>query len=123
MPEEATFAEILRRHRRVAGLTQEELAERASMSRRGISDLERGARTRPHPETLTLLVTALALTGQERAALLHAARRPSSTQRKTASLAALADREPFPDARLPTFNTALLLGRGGHHHRARRRAC
>jgi predicted ATPase/transcriptional regulator with XRE-family HTH domain len=70
------FGDLLRRHRLAAGLTQEELAERAGLSRRGISDLERGARTHPYRETLTLLVDALGLSGGERSTLLTAARRP-----------------------------------------------
>jgi transcriptional regulator with XRE-family HTH domain len=36
------FGALLQRYRAVAGLSQEELAERASVSRRGISDLEFG---------------------------------------------------------------------------------
>ena len=36
------FGELLRQHRLAAGLTQEELAERARISVRAISDLERG---------------------------------------------------------------------------------
>jgi transcriptional regulator with XRE-family HTH domain len=43
----ATFGALLRRWRQAAGLTQEELAERAGLSRRGINDLERGARLIP----------------------------------------------------------------------------
>ncbi|HEV8278838.1 MAG TPA: helix-turn-helix transcriptional regulator, partial [Streptosporangiaceae bacterium] len=42
-----TFAELLRRHRLAAGLTQEALADRAGLSVRGIADLERGARRYP----------------------------------------------------------------------------
>lgn len=44
MPTEpqATFGNLLRRARRSAGLTQEALAERAGLSARAISDLERG---------------------------------------------------------------------------------
>ena len=57
-------------------LTQEALAERAGVSARAISDLERGARTHPYRETATLLAEALGLTGNARAALLAAARRP-----------------------------------------------
>jgi predicted ATPase/DNA-binding XRE family transcriptional regulator len=49
-----------------AGLTQEDLAERAGISRRGISDLERGARDRPWRETVQLLTAALGLTGEAR---------------------------------------------------------
>ena len=37
-----SFAQLLRRHRRELGLTQEALAERAGLSWRTISDLERG---------------------------------------------------------------------------------
>src|SRR5579872_4821811 len=58
---ETRFGSLLRRYRRTAGLTQEELAERAGLSRRAISDLERGERTRPHPATIELLATALRL--------------------------------------------------------------
>ena len=35
------FADLLKRHRLAAGLSQEELAERAGLSPRGVSDLER----------------------------------------------------------------------------------
>jgi transcriptional regulator GlxA family with amidase domain len=38
----ARFGDLLRRHRRAADLTQEELAERANISQRTVSDLERG---------------------------------------------------------------------------------
>ena len=38
------FGELLRRQRVAAALTQEELGERAGLSRRGIADLESGAR-------------------------------------------------------------------------------
>jgi transcriptional regulator with XRE-family HTH domain len=44
--EEHGFGALPRRHRTVAGLSQEALAERAGLSRRGIADLERGARSR-----------------------------------------------------------------------------
>ncbi len=40
---ETGFGELFRRYRTTAGLTQEELAERAGMSTRGISVHERGA--------------------------------------------------------------------------------
>src|SRR5262245_56495591 len=64
------FAALLRRHRAAAGLSQEELAERAGLSRRGVSDLERGARRSPHPATARRLAEALDLGLAERAALL-----------------------------------------------------
>src|SRR6185437_4545934 len=69
-----TLAKLLQRYRRAAGLTQEELAERAHLSVRGISNLERGVRRQPQRSTVTLLAEALGLEGTERAALLAAAR-------------------------------------------------
>ena len=54
-----SFGDVLRRLRSAASLSQEELAERAGLSRRGISDLERGARHAPHLETVRLLAEAL----------------------------------------------------------------
>ncbi len=71
-----TFGDLLCRHRLDAGLTQDALAERAGLSRRGISDLERGARTHPHRETVRVLADALGLNGRERAAFAQQARRP-----------------------------------------------
>jgi predicted ATPase len=73
--EHPTFGDLLRGHRLAAALSQEALAERAGLSARGISDLERGARTRPHPETLTLLANALGLDASGRTAFFDAARR------------------------------------------------
>jgi predicted ATPase/DNA-binding XRE family transcriptional regulator len=74
------FGTLLRRYRRAAGLTQEELAERARLSVRAITDLERGARRVPRKDTVHLLATALALPARERSAFEAAARRraPSS---------------------------------------------
>ena len=53
------FGEALRDHRRAAGLTQEELAERAGVSPRSISGLERGEGGAPRRDTVALLVRAL----------------------------------------------------------------
>lgn len=69
----ATFAALLRHWRKAAGLTQEELAERAGLSARGINDLERGARRMPRKDTVTLLADALGLAGDDRAAFAAAA--------------------------------------------------
>src|SRR5207248_919386 len=71
----SAFGGLLRRHRVVAGLSQEMLAERAGLSVRGISDLERGARRAPHRDTVRLLARALDLTAGEIEALLAAAAR------------------------------------------------
>jgi predicted ATPase/transcriptional regulator with XRE-family HTH domain len=76
---ETSFGDLLRRQRIAAGLTQEALAERAGVSARGISDLERGARELPRKDTLRLLLQALDLSPADRAALITAARRPPAT--------------------------------------------
>jgi predicted ATPase/transcriptional regulator with XRE-family HTH domain len=62
------FGAILRRARRAAGLTQEQLAERANISVRSVSDIERGVNRAPRKDTLDLLADALGLSAQERAA-------------------------------------------------------
>jgi tetratricopeptide (TPR) repeat protein/transcriptional regulator with XRE-family HTH domain len=66
---------LLRRYRLAAGLTQEELAERAGISRRSLGDMERGVVHAPRKDTVALLVEALGLDPPERAALAEAARR------------------------------------------------
>jgi transcriptional regulator with XRE-family HTH domain len=73
--ERLSFGEVLRRHRVAAGLTQEELAERAGLSARAITDLERGVRRFPYPDTLARLGEALELGPNERAELRAATRR------------------------------------------------
>ena len=60
---------LLRCYRLRAGLTQEELAERAGLSARGISDLERGLRLAPHRDTVRMLADALALPPDDQARL------------------------------------------------------
>ena len=72
---ERNVGALLRWHRGDAGLTQEALAERASLSRRGIADLERGARLAPYSATVERLATALDLSDSERACFAAAARR------------------------------------------------
>lgn len=56
-----SFGERLRRLRQAAGLTQEQLAERAGLTAKGISALERGERRRPYRHTVEALVAALEL--------------------------------------------------------------
>jgi len=73
-----TFGELLKRYRVAAGLTQEELAERARVSPRTISDLERGVTNWPYRDTVGLLAAALNLTAEERSALDTTRRRPSA---------------------------------------------
>jgi predicted ATPase/DNA-binding XRE family transcriptional regulator len=74
---------LLQRYRAAAGLSQEGLAERAALSRRGISDLERGERRSPHAETVRRLADALSLSLTDRSALLagaHAATTVATSQ-------------------------------------------
>src|SRR5438105_3220266 len=65
----ARFGDALRSHRRAAGLTQEELAERAGVSPRSISGMERGEGATPRRDTVALLARALDLTAADRAEL------------------------------------------------------
>ena len=97
------FGVLLRRLRLDAGLTQEELAERARLSWRAISDLERGIKLVPRRETVALLVEALALTGDARVAFETAARRPAPD----APVLPI-DPQPVPDA--PPLPTGRYLG-------------
>src|SRR5437660_7627892 len=75
MAQRSSFAERLKQHRTAAGLTQEQLAERAGLSVRGISDLERGINRRPQLNTLAQLINALQVGTAEKAALEAAAGR------------------------------------------------
>jgi transcriptional regulator with XRE-family HTH domain len=68
----ADFGRLLRRYRSTAGLTQEELAERAGLSVRAVSDMERGRTARPLARSVRLLADALGLPEPGRAQLLGA---------------------------------------------------
>jgi predicted ATPase/DNA-binding XRE family transcriptional regulator len=85
----AQFGDLLRDYRRAAGLTQEELAERAGVSPRSISEMERGGQHVPRRDTVELLARALELQGAERqafAALIDARRRQSANPQPDAPL-------------------------------------
>lgn len=69
------FAETLRRFRRRTGLTQEALADRATISVDAISALERGTRRSPRKITAELLADGLELESTKRAQFLAAASR------------------------------------------------
>jgi predicted ATPase/DNA-binding XRE family transcriptional regulator len=75
MPEPSAFGVQLYQHRIAAGLTQDTLAERARVSVRAISDIERGERRTPYRHTVQLLADALNLGPSERAAFEFAAQR------------------------------------------------
>jgi tetratricopeptide (TPR) repeat protein/DNA-binding XRE family transcriptional regulator len=71
----ATFGSQLGAWRRSAGLSQEELAERAGLSVRTISSLERGRTRAPYQESLHRLADALGLDAATRAEFFAAAGR------------------------------------------------
>src|SRR5947209_6601030 len=75
-----SFGSALHRYRLRIGLTQEELAERAGISREAVSALERGTRRTPWPATVRRLTEALDLTELERSRLIWAARIDVSTR-------------------------------------------
>ena len=74
MAEQPSFSSLLRMLRVRAGLTQEELADAATLSPRTISDLERGVSAAARPATARLLADALGLSGSPRARFEAAAR-------------------------------------------------
>ena len=88
---------MLREYRLQRALSQADLARRAGMSVRGISDLERGVRKTPHPNTVRQLADALELQPAEWADLIRCARRPESDS-------------PIEDGQTPTEATAAEAG-------------
>ena len=71
---ELSFAGLLRQLRAEARLTQEELAEAASLSPQAVSTLERGIHRTAHVDTAVLLADALGLPEQARVLFVAAAR-------------------------------------------------
>jgi predicted ATPase/DNA-binding XRE family transcriptional regulator len=79
-----TFGARLRGHRMAAGLSQEELAQKAGLSANAVGQLERGERKHPYPHTVRSLADGLGLSEQERSALLASTSRrgaPAPTPR------------------------------------------
>ncbi|HEU4919483.1 MAG TPA: LuxR C-terminal-related transcriptional regulator [Candidatus Limnocylindrales bacterium] len=100
-----TFGDLLRQHREAAGLTQEELAERAGLTAKGISALERGERRRPYPATVRAIADALHVNEADRAALIASVPSRAPVQHPPSS--------PMetPGSRLPPESAAPLYGR------------
>ncbi len=92
----SAFGTFLKQHRQAAGLSQETLAERATVSVEAISTLERGTRYAPRPDTVRLLAEALRLSEQQRAALVDAA----AQQRRRGPRAAPSHTEVAPSVPL-----------------------
>src|SRR5579859_7648738 len=97
-----TFGVLLRRKREEAGLSQEDLAEKAGLTGKAIGALERGERLRPYPRTLQALADALGMDADARLAFIATAPKRSGT---TVS-------EPRPDQSPPfPLPPTPLLGR------------
>jgi non-specific serine/threonine protein kinase len=96
---DSSFAELLRRHRLSRGLTQAELAERAGLSERAISDLERGLKQAPRASTVRRLVRGLGLPQPEAAAFVRASQ---PVRDSTSGVASACERHNLPD-RLTSF--------------------
>jgi len=101
----STFGDLLRRNRAMAALSQEELAERSGLSLRAISDLERGARRRPYPQTVRALADALGLDAAARESFVAAAADPAPAQPPAASPAG-GERPSFPVPPTPLIGRA-----------------
>lgn len=69
-----SFAGLLRRHRRTARLTLEQLAEASGVSARTLSDMERGRSKGPQHRTVLAVADALALDEVDRKQLIELAR-------------------------------------------------
>lgn len=100
-PHHQEFGALLRQFRTDERLSQEELAARAGMSVRGLSDLERGVRRLPHKRTAIALVDALHLTDEARTRFLAAARGLSPLPTQASGSAA-------HPSNLPEFLTPLI---------------
>ena len=87
-----TFGTVLRGHRAVAGLTQEELAELAGLSVRAVANWERG-RARPRRHSVALLADALALSIRQRKLFTQAARAEPAAGGAALSRPAMAEPE------------------------------
>ena len=76
--ETSTLGDLLRTYRKAAGLTQEDLAEDAKISVRGLSNLERGIIHTPRRYTIQALARALELSPEDENSLRAALRRSRS---------------------------------------------
>jgi tetratricopeptide (TPR) repeat protein/transcriptional regulator with XRE-family HTH domain len=90
------FGARLKRERVARGLTQEALAERAGLSARAISDLERGVNRTPRKETLRLLAEALQLSSESRARLEEAVVAAVVVAPERGASTSFADSTPLP---------------------------
>jgi predicted ATPase/DNA-binding XRE family transcriptional regulator len=106
----ASIGVLLRQQRLARELTQEELAERTGLSRRVISEIERGGSHMPRRDTVALLARALGLTGQNRATFVAAAQAHRHPADPTAALSVPSGASPLPAPLTP------LIGRAREEH-------
>lgn len=111
-PGEAPFGAVLRQYRVAAAISQEDLAARAGLGVRTVSDIERGVSRAPHPATVARLAEGLGLSPAERATFALAAQRKArsvmTAPEGTASTST-------PPQALPAFLTPLV---GREHEEA-----
>jgi transcriptional regulator with XRE-family HTH domain len=96
---------LVKRYRAALGLTQEELAERAGVSARSISDLERDLSRTPYPGTIRRLADAFELTPEQRTAFMVAGVRPRDGDDVPTVL-----ERPGPRAGLGLFRRPVVVG-------------
>jgi tetratricopeptide (TPR) repeat protein/transcriptional regulator with XRE-family HTH domain len=99
--DEENFGALLRGYRLSANLTQEDLASRAGLSARTISNLEARRTGRPYRRTVELLADALRLSEDGRAELISAARGAPPVQTQTEAEAETEGSPAFRPAQLP----------------------
>ena len=120
MPRKSAFAELLKQHRRVAGCSQEALAESSGLSIVAIAALEQGRRRGPYRETVTALSDALGLSQDEHNELEKAATIGRGRLRQAAStlpkpLTSFIERSEVEDitALLAAHRLLTITGSGG----------
>jgi tetratricopeptide (TPR) repeat protein/transcriptional regulator with XRE-family HTH domain len=95
------FGDIVRRHRRRLGLSQQELADKSGVTIRGLRKIESGQTAAPRPVTVRLLADAFGLTSRDRDQFCAAAHPPTADR---------AERDAMAPAQLPA-NVAGFVGR------------
>jgi transcriptional regulator with XRE-family HTH domain len=108
--QQPTFGALLRRLRRDAGLTQEELASQAGLTPNAVSALERGERRRPYPHTVRSLADALGIPEGERPSFLASVPKRGATG---AEATILPVRPPSLPCRIPRHRSWAARGRCG----------
>ncbi len=103
----AEFGILLKRLRLQAGLSQEQLAERARISAKAVGAYERGDRRAPYRDTLALIVEALGVTGAAYDELVSAANRARRRGPSAIGVAARSESPAHPN-NLPIARTTFV---------------